>query len=243
MENWLIVPEFGDRYEFSDQFRVRRKARVSSYGRGGFARNIAEKMLSVRPNNGFLVTWLVDPITNEPKKFYVEAAVEQHFGVVAKQVDLSSLPGEEWRDIPDSVGYQISNLGRLKRVSRYVRGAVRRFDRAKIFTGSVANNGYMRVELVTATGARETLIHRIVAQVFVPNPLNLDVVHHIDENQLNNRADNLEWTTRGGNVQDWFDRRRIVVSVETIQTIIAAHQAGKPPAEILAGLPRRRKGE
>ena len=39
------------------------------------------------------------------------------------------------------------------------------------------------------------MIHRIVAKTFVPNPDNLEIVNHKDENKLNNRADNLEWCT------------------------------------------------
>lgn len=45
------------------------------------------------------------------------------------------------------------------------------------------------------------LVHRIVAETFLPNPNNLPTVNHKDGNKLNNRLDNLEWMTRSDNQQ------------------------------------------
>ena len=44
-------------------------------------------------------------------------------------------------------------------------------------------------------------VHRLVATYFVPNPNNFPIINHKDENNLNNRADNLEWCTYSYNTK------------------------------------------
>lgn len=53
------------------------------------------------------------------------------------------------------------------------------------------NSGYLVVNLQ----GRKSLIHRLVAEAFIPNPDNLPVVNHKDENKLNSSVNNLEWCT------------------------------------------------
>ena len=72
--------------------------------------------------------------------------------------------------------------------------------------GSVDNRGYRRVALGSV---HDVAIHRLVAHHFVSVPKYLLdqglskenlVVNHLDGNKLNNRWDNLEWTTNEGNM-------------------------------------------
>lgn len=89
---------------------------------------------------------------------------------------------EEWRPIEGYEGlYEVSNTGFVRRVSDLM---VLKFSDLK---------GYCRVRLRKDGKRKMYLVHRLVAQAFIPNPLNLPQVNHIDENKKNNNIDNLEW--------------------------------------------------
>lgn len=60
-------------------------------------------------------------------------------------------------------------------------------------------NGYLMVDINTNKKHKTLYIHRVVAQIFLPNPENLPEVHHKDNNKSNNHLDNLEWTTKSMN--------------------------------------------
>lgn len=55
--------------------------------------------------------------------------------------------------------------------------------------------GYCNVYLYNEDGRKFFLVHRLVAQAFIPNPNNYPEVNHKDENSLNNCVENLEWCT------------------------------------------------
>ena len=55
---------------------------------------------------------------------------------------------------------------------------------------------------------KSELVHRLVAEYFVPNPNNYPVVNHKDCNQLNNGVDNLEWCTQRHNVKHCVKNRK-----------------------------------
>ena len=59
-------------------------------------------------------------------------------------------------------------------------------------------DGYANVYLSWAGKGKKVTtykVHRLVAQAFIPNPLLLPYINHIDENKTNNNKDNLEWCT------------------------------------------------
>ena len=77
---------------------------------------------------------------------------------------------------------------------------------------AVSNSGYLRtsLELPGTTERKNESIHRLVAETFIPNPDNLPIVMHIDNDPFNNHVSNLRWGTQQENVQQSIiERRRI----------------------------------
>lgn len=75
---------------------------------------------------------------------------------------------------------------------------------------AVNNSGYLRtaLEKPDGSGRKNESIHRLVAQTFIPNPDNLPIVMHIDNDPLNNHVSNLKWGTQSDNIQQAFDEGR-----------------------------------
>ena len=90
---------------------------------------------------------------------------------------------EQWRADEGYPEYEVSNLGRVK-------------GHGKIMKPYKQNLTYRTVDLYK-NGKRVArgLVHRLVANAFIPNPDNKPEVNHIDGNPNNNRVDNLEWVT------------------------------------------------
>jgi hypothetical protein len=116
---------------------------------------------------------------------------------------------EVWKDIEGYEGlYQVSNLGRIKSLSRNVYWgktyASFRFEEEKILNYIYSKNGYLRCQLAKDGKKHNYLVHRLVAMAFISNPDNKPEVNHIDGNKRNNYVTNLEWVTPSENQKHAF---------------------------------------
>jgi hypothetical protein len=74
---------------------------------------------------------------------------------------------------------------------------ISRFGR--IVRPQISKNGYIRVELWSDGVGRKYLLHRLLAESFIPNPENKPQINHKDGDKQNNHLNNLEWTTQSEN--------------------------------------------
>jgi NUMOD4 motif/HNH endonuclease len=102
--------------------------------------------------------------------------------------------------------YQISNLGRLRSLEalRHHGGYRPRVMKAKLLSTKLPKTGkYRKIQLYGDIDEfRELRLHVLVAEHFIPNPLNLKFVCHKDDDKANNKADNLYWGDAKSNMQD-----------------------------------------
>ena len=108
------------------------------------------------------------------------------------------LPIKIWKDnkFYDFTGiYEVSDEGRVRsldRVSKDSKGR-KRFFGGLIRQAFTDKDGYELVSLWNNGKGGIFKVHRLVATAFIPNPDNLPLINHKDENTANNKVDNLEW--------------------------------------------------
>lgn len=78
-------------------------------------------------------------------------------------------------------------------------------NKYKILTPKLSRTGYYEVALARDGKMRTFLLHRLMAQHFVPNPDNLPQVNHKNGIKTDNRIENLEWCTKRENIIHAFE--------------------------------------
>ena len=119
---------------------------------------------------------------------------------------------EEWRPVEGYEYYEVSNLGRVR---SWINNKWKRRNTPKILPLHRLTKGYLGVSLSSAPNVSKTIkVHRLVAKAFIPNPDNLPMVNHKDENKTNNCVSNLEWCTNKYNLSYGTARQRIFETIE-----------------------------
>ena len=122
-------------------------------------------------------------------------------------------------------------------------GEIYSLKRNRILKGR-SMRGYRRVVLMKDGKQVNALVHRLIAQTFIPNPENKPYINHIDGDKTNNSVSNLEWCTQKKNVHHAMktglknDRK---VNDEKLSEIRRLISEGKGNAEIekITGIPRK----
>lgn len=91
---------------------------------------------------------------------------------------------DDWKQVTNYNDYYINKDGTII--------SFKRKSIHKLKT-SIDRNGYVRIHLLKNGIRKSYLLHRLVAQTFIPNPNNLPEINHKDENKQNNCVNNLEW--------------------------------------------------
>ena len=92
-------------------------------------------------------------------------------------------------------------------------GKIYSYRAKKFLKPSKDRYGYLQVVLCKDGKQKTYRIHRLVAEAYLPNPLNLPQVNHKDENKANNALPNLEWCDAAYNNNYSFAKK--VICVET----------------------------
>ena len=122
---------------------------------------------------------------------------------IYENLSLEDMEGEVWKDIEGFEGlYQISNLGRVKRMYReivvqggFIKKPSTKPLKYKILSQKIDRYGYPVVTLTKDKKRKSCTVHRLVALAFIDNPLNKPSVDHKNTIRTDNRAENLRWFT------------------------------------------------
>lgn len=122
-----------------------------------------------------------------------------------------SLEGEEWRIIEGTFDcFAVSTFGRIASLSRLVKnGTCMYYTKQHILTPMRNKGGYLLIRLGLQGKLKiNSVVHRLVAKAFIPNPNGYKYIDHIDGNPSNNNVSNLRWCTHSMNMMNPITRIR-----------------------------------
>ncbi len=153
---------------------------------------------------------------------------------------------EEWRPVVGFEGqYEVSNLGRVKSLPRFV---AHKTNGSMRVHGTILKQikvmGYMTVPLTVGQKGNTKRVHCLVLEAFVgPRPVGMEARHFPDRDRNNNRANNLRWGTKLENAADKHKDGTMVrgemvkvgkLTAEKVREIRRLHNTGEYSQEELA---------
>jgi hypothetical protein len=112
--------------------------------------------------------------------------------------------------------YEVSSLGNVRSCDRLISkpnrwgGTNTHWLRGRILKAHDNGCGYLAVSLSVEGLRVGKLVHRLVAEAFLPFAPDRPFVNHIDGDKRNNALENLEWCTRSENMQHAYDTGLLV---------------------------------
>lgn len=107
--------------------------------------------------------------------------------------------------------YEVSNIGNVRtalgKTTKSVRHGERVWKQRVLKARPLKQGGHLRVQLYKDKKGKDFLVHRLVAQAFIPNPKNEPCINHKDSDPQNNNVNNLEWCTYAYNNEYSFQHK------------------------------------
>lgn len=128
---------------------------------------------------------------------------------------------EFWKPIKGYEGYyEISNLGRVKSLERVVpkRHGKRKIG-GRILPQRIDKSGYYTVILCKHSISKYKLVHRLIAEAFIPNPENKPFIDHINTIRTDNRIENLRWVSAKENSNNILTKDNVNSATHTKEII------------------------
>ena len=143
----------------------------------------------------FLNNWQTDDGTEIGFRVAGTLNVYSYNSLAELNKEWEDVPEEEWRDVLEFEElYQVSNFGNVRTVKNGEAEMSQQENR----------NGYMTVHLRNKGVERRAMVHRLVAEAFIPNPDELRDVNHKKGDKSDNRVENLEWVSHSDNMAHSF---------------------------------------